>query len=160
MNKLLLKVSLAATLALPAAGAMAGATVTFVHPEQYMDMPFSSIDRDQILREISDHFNKLAARLPAGQDLTIEVLDVDLAGHLWPSAHSGKEIRILKGGADWPRMTLRYTLSEGGKVLASGQDDLSDMNYMYHHNRYFSSESLRYEKNMIDEWFDKRLAVR
>ena len=160
MNKLLLKAGLAATLALPAAAAMAGATVTFVHPEQYMDMPFSAIDRDQILRELSDHFSKMAARLPAGQELSIEVLDVDLAGHLRPSARGGTDIRILKGGADWPRISLRYTLSEGGKVLATGQDDLSDMNYMYHHNRYFSSESLRYEKNMIDDWFDKRLAVR
>jgi hypothetical protein len=31
------------------------------------------------------------------------------------------------------------------------------MNYLNHTNRYFDGEPLRYEKSMIDEWFEKTI---
>jgi hypothetical protein len=31
------------------------------------------------------------------------------------------------------------------------------MNYLNHINRYFDGESLRYEKQMIDDWFEKTI---
>ncbi len=60
----------------------------------------------------------------------------------------------------WPRMTLRYTLSRGDQVLASGEDRLVDMNFMMSVNIYASSDPLRYEKAMLDDWFDKRIVKR
>ncbi len=57
-------------------------------------------------------------------------------------------------------MTLRYTLSRGDQVLASGEDRLVDMNFMMSVNIYASSDPLRYEKAMLDDWFDKRIVKR
>ena len=52
-------------------------------------------------------------------------------------------------------MLVRYTLESNGKVIDSGEDQLSDMNYMGHINRYSEGDTLRYEKAMIDDWFKK-----
>jgi hypothetical protein len=64
---------------------------------------------------------------------------------------------VLRGAADWPRIQLRFSLEQNGQVLKSGEAQLSDMNYLNHINRYFDGESLRYEKQMIDDWFEKTI---
>lgn len=151
-----------AVLALLAAGsASAGvAKVTFVQPETYSDVPFAHWERDSVLKELHQHFNKLAARLPADQQLNVEVTDLDLAGQTWPTRFSGRDIRVMNGGADWPHMSLRYTITQGGQVIKSGEEDLSDMAYQQHISRYGGGDALRYEKRMLDQWFRDRLAVR
>jgi hypothetical protein len=150
---------LAGLLALTAGAASAGVTVAFSHPEKFLDMPFSPVDRERVLKDLSEHFTKLGARLPPGQDLRVEVLDLDLAGRLHPNFR-GQELRILNGGADWPHMQLRYTLEANGRVIASGEDNLSDMMYLNRINRYLDGDTLRYEKRMIDDWFTTRFAPR
>jgi hypothetical protein len=147
---------LAALAAVITAGAAAATTVTFVEPEKFSDVPFSTIERDRVLAELRGHFEKLGARLPAGQDLHVEVLDVDLAGITRPTS-TRPDLRILNGGADWPRVQLRYRVEQGGQVLKSGEENLSDMTYMQHINPYTADTSLRYEKQMIDTWFRKKV---
>jgi hypothetical protein len=121
-------------------------------------MPFAQSDRERVLKELTEHFEWLGKRLPAGQELRVEVLDFDMAGRMLPSIRGRQELRIVKDGADWPRMEVRYELLSNGQVIASGQDKLSDMNYIYSDriNRYGDSDLLRYEKKMIDEWFTKK----
>ena len=85
------------------------------------------------------------------------MLDIDLAGRLIPSARLGRDLRILRGQADWPRIELRYSLEQAGQVIKSGEAQLSDMSYLNHTTRYFDSEPLRYEKQMIDDWFEKTI---
>ncbi len=144
-------------LALAAGGAAAAVTVNFVQPDHYADVPFSPVERDQVLKDLRAHLEKLGAALPAGTDLSIDVLDVDLAGTSRPSAHH-PDLRVLKGGADWPQMHLRYTLSRDGKVIKSGNEQLADMSYLDHVNRYSSDTRLRYEKQMLDDWFKHTVA--
>lgn len=161
MNTVLRQCGLAVALALAAGGAAAGVTVTYAQPDRFSDVPFTTWERDRVLKELTGHFDKLAKTLPAGQDLKIEVLDLDLAGHARHDVRSGgQELRILTGGADWPHMKLRYTLLQDGKVIRSGEDNLQDMNYLHQHNRYVGSELLRYEKKMVDDWFKQALAAR
>lgn len=143
-----------------AGAASAAVTVTFVQPDQYADLPFASSEREQVLAGLREHFAKLSKSLPPGADLKIEVLDVDLAGRIYPNFRGRQDLRVLRGGADWPHMRLRYTLEQDGKVLASGDDNLSDMTYLDHINRYFTGDPLRYEKQMIDAWFKTRIAAR
>ena len=130
-----------------------GVSVTLTKPEQYSDIPFTPWDREEVLNGITEHFEKLGQKLPADQDLKIEVLDVDMAGREIPGARTGRELRVLNGRADWPRMRLRYSLESQGKVLASGEAQLSDMAYLNRSPRYADGELLRYEKQMIDDWF-------
>ncbi len=148
-----------ALLASIAGPAHAGVTVTFTHPEKYADMPFSPRDKQEVMDALKLHFDKLGTSLPAGQDLKVEILDIDLAGRIEPQARASQDLRILRGGADWPMIALRYSLESQGKVLKSGEDRLADTNYLLGHNQYASGENLRYEKRMLDHWFKKTLGA-
>ena len=53
---------------------------------------------------------------------------------------------------------LRWT--RGDKVVASAEEQLSDINYLTPRNRYSSGDPLRYEKAMLDRWFEARIGSR
>jgi hypothetical protein len=156
MNTAIRHLALAGLFLAVAGSASAAVTVTFSHPEKFSDLPFSPIEREQVLKDLGEHFASLSKKLPAGQDLKVEVLDVDLAGRIYPNIR-GRDLRIMRGGADWPHMRLRYTLEANGQVLRSGVDDLSDMAYQDRINRYSGGDPLRYEKQMIDDWFTEKI---
>lgn len=150
--------ALAGLFLLAAGSASAAVTVSYIEPERYGEMPFATWEREEVLRELSAHFDRLGKTLPAGQDLKVEVLDLRLAGQL--RRGGAREIRVLKGSADWPTMQIRYAVESGGRVISSGESKLSDMSYMDRTTRYSDSESLRYEKHMIDDWFKKTFGAR
>jgi hypothetical protein len=150
-----------AALALAAgSSAWAGVQVTFDKPDDYSDVPFSSRDREQVLAGLANHFTWLGKSLPPGQDLRIEITDVDLAGREDPARRGAFDVRVMTGRADWPRLRLRYTLEQHGKVIAAGNAYLSDMSYLQHINRYSRNDALRYEKRMIDDWFKNTFGVK
>ena len=80
MKPTLIKTALAGLFALAAGAASAGVTVTYIESDKFADLPFAPWERKQVLEELSTYFTKLGEKLPAGQDLTIEVTDIDLAG--------------------------------------------------------------------------------
>ncbi|MGO4303970.1 DUF3016 domain-containing protein [Cupriavidus sp. RAF12] len=132
-------------------------SVTFIHPETFTDAAWSQSygsDR-QVLDDISQHLARLAARnLPEGYALSIEVLDIDLAGYVdW---RYSSQVRVIRDAA-WPRMSLRYVLKHGEEVVASGQERLANMNFTWGVNLYGYADRLRYEKAMLDEWFERRI---
>lgn len=147
---------LASMVLMSAGSAVAGVTVNFVESDKYSDLPFSAWERKEVLDELTEHFQKLSKALPAGVDLNVEVLDIDMAGRIHHRRAS--EIRVLRGGADWPVIHLRYSVVRDGAVIASGDERLHDMMYLDNmRNRYSSGDPLRYEKRMIDEWFNKKI---
>jgi hypothetical protein len=152
------QLALAGLFALAAGAASAGVKVVYDHPENFADLPFASWEREDVLKDLTGHFTKLGQALPPGQDLTIEVLDIDLAGRTHPGRSAGRDIRILRGGADWPHMHLRYSLESNGTVIKQGDDQLSDMMYLNHISHYTDGDTLRYEKQMIDDWFENNIA--
>lgn len=147
---------LAATawLASPPAQAAGTVSVSFVEPENFTDAGHWSPDRERHLRELEQFLQRLGQRLPDGQTLAIEVLDVDLAGEVWP--RSAREVRILRGGIDWPAITLRYALREGGKAVASGEERITDMGYLVGQRPRSTLGELPYEKRMLEDWFKQR----
>ena len=150
--------ALAGLFLLSAGGASAAVTVSYIEPEHFGEMPLATWERDEILRDLTAHFDRLGKTLPAGQDLKVEVLDMRLAGRL--RRGGPREIRVIKNGADWPTMHIRYAVESGGKVITSGESKLSDMAYTSRTTRYSDGEPLRYEKRMIDEWFKKTIAAK
>lgn len=160
MNTVLRQAAVAGLVLLSAGSAMAGATVTYAQPDKFTDVPFQSVERERVLKALTEHFDKLAAQLPPGQDLKVEILDVDLAGELRHNFRGGQDLRVLNGGADWPHMHLRYTIEQGGKVIKSGDARLADMRYQHNHHRYGDGDFLRYEKTMLDNWFKETIAAR
>lgn len=146
--------------AMASASAVAGATVSYTDAQKFADMPFSPLDRERVLESLSKHFTELGKLLPAGQELTITVTDIDLAGRIDYSRRSANDIRIMRGMADWPRMELHYSLEQDGKVLRSGDARLSDMNYLENARLSTANDELRYEKQMLDNWFSKTFDVK
>ena len=132
-------------------------TVSFVHPEQFVDAKSPRGESDQRLLALAKHLQWLGQRyLPADQTLRVEVLNVDLAGRERVLTRSGQTVRIDNGRADWPEITLRYLLQGGGQTLQQGEEVVTDMNYLNHVNTYDGSDPLRYEKAMLERWFRQR----
>lgn len=141
-------------------------SVVFLHPQKYVDAgysrPFASeAERAAVQRDIEQHFQRLAERhLAVGDSLKIEVLDIDLAGHFEPlGLRNGTDLRVVRG-VTWPRIKLRYVFSRGGQVVARGEEQVSDKSFLMGGNRYPSSDRLRYEKAMLDDWFERLVAKR
>jgi len=62
--------------------------------------------------------------------------------------------------AAWPSIKLQYSLMRNGEVLASGEETVSDMDYLRRINTYPASDPLRYDKWMLDDWFAHRIVER
>lgn len=149
-----------------AAGGVSAATVsvTFVQPEKFTDASFSrgsATERDlaELQQEMQQHFQRLADRkLAASDTLAIEVLDIDLAGNFEPHRLARmSDVRVVRD-VTIPRITLRYTLKQGDRVVTGSEEQLSDTAFLWTHNRYSGGDRLRYEKPMLDAWFEKRFA--
>ena len=147
---------LAACLALaPLAQAAGVVDVSFKPADQLTDIGHGSLERERNVKALAEHFQSLAARLPDGQTLKVEVLDVNLAGDLRPTRR-GDDVRVLRGAADWPALDLRWQLLQGGRTLSSGDERLADMAYLQFGRRLAPGSPLPYEARMIDRWFDER----
>lgn len=149
----------AAAFLLPAA-AQAATTVRFVAPQTYTDgnLAWSSVDQRLTFEGLERIIARLARkRLPAGDDLEVDVLGLDLAGKIDPLMSRTGTLRVMRADT-WPSMTLRYTLRRQGRVIAKGEDTLRAMNYLMDPVAVRSSEPLRFEKAMLDTWFRTRFA--
>ena len=132
--------------------AAGSAEVRFVEPQNFRDAGRSALERERALASLGAHLEQLAQRLPDGQRLRIEVLDVDLAGEQIP--RRGYDVRVLRGGADWPQLHLRWALVQGERTLKSGEERLADLGYMQGRPGLNGSEGdLPHEKRMLTTWF-------
>ena len=91
--------------------------------------------------------------LGPGDRLSVTVLDIDLAGFDM-SSRGPSQVRILNGATP-PKMRLRYRLMQNGKMVASGEDYLTDHFYLGRPGATLSSEELRHERELLDTWFRK-----
>jgi Protein of unknown function (DUF3016) len=151
--------------AVSSAASAATVSVTFVQPEKFADAGFSrgwATERDlaELKDEMQRHLQRLADRKLAATDtLQVEVLDIDLAGDFEINRFTRfSDVRVIRDIAS-PRLTLRYTLKQGDRVVTGAEERLSDMNFLWGHNRYSGGDRLRYEKPMLDKWFEKRFAT-
>ena len=155
MSKFIRNVGTVAVLLLACAGASAAATVTYINPEKMTDVPRFASDRESMEMIFREHLNLLASKLPAGQELKVEFIDIDLAGDVFPRVPV-RDVRVMKGQADWPRMHLRYSIEQDGKVVRSGESKLSDPNYLMG-SRSYNQDLYGHDKQMLDDWFRKEI---
>jgi hypothetical protein len=150
--------SLSILMALAGSAAAGTVKVTFVGPETFTDLGTNKLEEEQNMVTIARHLQELGKRwLPADQTLSIEVLEVDLAGAVRPSRASIDPVRVITGDADYPRMHLKYVLSGPG-VERSGDDRLADLNYTRGLANRGDSTPLLYDKRMLTAWFRERFA--
>lgn len=138
------------------------AQVKFLEPDRYTDAGHGA-ELAEVQAVLTRHLQGLAAeQLPANQLLLIEIRDIDLAGDSRPWARlNGQDLRVLRGRADWPRINLHYSLREGDRVLASGDEQLADMAYLMSppSNALANREALPYERRMLSAWFAARFST-
>jgi Protein of unknown function (DUF3016) len=147
-----------AAILLPCA-ANATVRVNFVAPESYRDSEQAGT-RDGVLNELRRYLESLGtAYLKAGQSLTIDVLDIDLAGEYEPWRPHLAHARIMRDITP-PMMKLRYRLEQKGRVLLRGTETVSDMNYLVSLSARRSGERLAYDKEMLQDWFQARFGAR
>ncbi|RDV28222.1 DUF3016 domain-containing protein [Alteromonas aestuariivivens] len=154
---------IAGCLACGAATAAAEVEVNWKEPDSYTDVkPVNETRKgfqERTFSVLEKHFSELAESLPDDYNLSVEVTNVDLAGQVWPASfvglgHSSSDVRLIKR-LDIPRMTFSYTLADSsGKVVKSADVNLKDMGFMDGIVRGFESDSFRYEKNMLTEWYE------
>lgn len=137
------------------ARAAGAAKVTFDHPERYADVGTGALERERATSSLAGWLRTLAQRLPDGQTLEVEIADIDLAGTVEPTAR-GQEVRIVRGGADWPRIALRYRLVDaGGRTLKGGEARLSNMDYLAEAATARDAGELAHEKRLLQAWFEQ-----
>lgn len=141
----------------------AAVEVSFVEPEHYrdasLDIAYGAAARERTMNGIRDYLEQLGkTHLRANETLKIEVLDIDLAGRFewWrPFANNVRVVRDIT----WPRIKVRYVLRQDDRVLSSGEEAITDLDYLAHVNAASYSDPLRYEKAMLEEWFRARFAA-
>ena len=150
-----------AAIAACSAGAFAGVVeVKYVNPSNFVDAGTSPWDEKDNLDALARYLQSLGELLPPNQTLRIEVLDVDLAGNVHEPMRFGTRIRTVRGRADWPRISMRYSLEADGQLMQSGEEAVSDLDYArgnLHTSR--ESEPLFYEKRMLERWFRARFTA-
>ena len=167
---LLFAASALAALPLFAADSNGGATeqveVTFERPENFRDVKDSSMDtekgREANLSLIRKHIQERASRLLApGQKLSVNVTDIDLAGEYEPwRGPSAQDVRIVKSIYP-PRFELSYRLTdEAGAVVKEGKSKLTDLNFQNNINSANTSDTLRYEKRLLDDWLRSEIRAK
>ena len=162
-SKIFLAVVLLAGAAAQADTPAPALSIHFVDPQHFTDASYTyhqDRTRSAVLRDIERHLQRLAAdKLAPGRSLDIEVLDIDLAGQFEPWRDRAANVRIVRE-ITWPRIALRYTLREGDGIVARGDEQLVDMSFLRSVNLYDREDRLRYEKAMLDHWFERSIASR
>lgn len=142
-----------------AAASAATVNVSYTDPDHFTDAATTRFETAANLKALTGFLQQTGRQLlPADQTLTIEVLDIDLAGIVKPQPT--RDLRVLNGGADWPVIRLRYRLESGGQTLASGEERIADMQYLSDLKARAETDPLRYEKAMLRDWMKTRLVER
>lgn len=152
---------------LPAEGPIA---VDWTDPAQFSDLRYSGnrweARQGDWVVQLAKHLRKRAARdLPQGERLDVTITDIKRAGSYepWRGARFNST-RIVRDIYP-PRITLEFTRTGAdGRVIAQGERNLADMAFLMSSSPVGSSDPLRYEKRLIDDWlaqeFKKPMAAR
>jgi hypothetical protein len=146
----------------PAPSAGARAEVIFSAPEKYSDVrdayTSTAMGEKAVLDQIRDFILLRSEKyVPAGQKLTVTFTDIDLAGDFEPwRGAQGMDIRIVKDVYP-PRMDLEFKVTAAdGTVIKEGKRQLRDLTFMGKITNN-PRDPLRYEKNLLEDWFKNDL---
>lgn len=115
---------------------------------------------EQIQKDFALVFNHLAKKLPDGYELEVTVTELDLAGDIRPGMWVGSmhDIRVMRE-IYWPRMNFSFELrNEKKEVIATGKEELRDMDYLRRARIPSGNTSFEFEEKMLQDWFKKQIA--
>lgn len=110
--------------------------------------------RGDWVRKLAEYLRKDAAKeLPHGARLEVTITDIDLAGDYEIASGDGFDAVRRMREIFPPRIDLAFKLMDAdGTVLSEGTRELTDLSYLRHVSRLSSTDRLRYEKRLIDQW--------
>ncbi|WP_051955785.1 DUF3016 domain-containing protein [Beijerinckia mobilis] len=143
-------------------GANATTRVIFYHPDRYSDSAFHNPGQGStpslVMSELNQYIQSLGnLYLPADQDLTVEILNIQLARFQESWAFTGNRARTPSLLAPPPRITLRYTLTVHGQPFIDAQETLFSMNNLLDQTGQFLAGPFQYEKAILNDWFQRRI---
>lgn len=141
-------------------------SVNFINPENFTDVALSGANTDNtrqyLMAKLRDYLVSLGSeKLPGGSRLTVDILDIDMAGRFepWqtPQLINTRFIRDIYP----PRIKLHYVLADTqGNTLADADDTLSNLTYLQNADPGFiNNDPLRYEKTLLRRWFEQRFTT-
>lgn len=151
-------------ISLPSIGQEAPVEVQYVRAENFADVGNHRFSDERIraayLEQLRGHLVKqAAARLGAGERLSVSVTELDMAGEFEAWRPPLGDARVLKDIYP-PRIDLNFRLAaDDGKVVKEGARELRDPAFLLGANRY-ADDPLRYEKALIDRWLEQELKGR
>lgn len=138
--------------------------VQFDKPENFTDLKdrYMATDKGQqaYMDMLREYIQQRASRqLPEGQKLSVTFTDVDMAGDFEPwRGPSATDVRIVKD-IYIPRLKFTYRLTDAaGAVIKEDKANLSDLNFQNSLTTTINtSDPLRYEKRLLDDWIRSAL---
>ncbi|MDN3653708.1 DUF3016 domain-containing protein [Thalassotalea ponticola] len=136
------------------------AKVNWIEPNTYTDIRPGDEPRKRfekrVFSELETYIGELAATLPDGQTLQMDVTNLDLAGDVrYMVGPNNATVRVIED-LYFPKMRFRYQLTDAsGEVLKQGEEKLKDMGFFNSPKRSMRHENFSYEKAMIGEWFEQ-----
>lgn len=140
------------------APALAETSVTDGQVKDVSPLVWRSVnERDALFRHLARTLTTLGDRdLPPGRNLAVELIDVRPAGQFEPWRATADNVRILRDTTP-PSVKLRYRLADGKRVVASGEETVTDMNYLWDVAARSSFGSFPYETELMRDWFRDRV---
>lgn len=140
-------------------------TVQWTDPAGFTELRYSN-DRWQSQRgnwveSLARHLRQSASRqLSEGERLEVTITDIDLAGQYEPShGRTNHDVRMLRETTP-PKIDLSFRhFSAQGELIAEGERELRDLNYLSRPVVQRRNDSLRHEKRLLDDWLKKELAA-
>lgn len=131
--------------------------IKFTDPDKYVDIRSGekndSSFRENVFYNLEKQLKKLAKDLPEDQLLKLEVTDIDLAGDTLIGGIN--RIRIVKQMYP-PRIKFNYQLVEKDKsIIVEGEENIRNTSFMMNQSLRYKRDAFGFEKQLLEEWFDK-----
>lgn len=143
--------------------AAAQVSVRYGSPERFTDAQNrfgSGPTLATTLAEMTRLLETLGRRhLGPNESLAFTILDIDLAGFERPSASAPHGLRVVDDITP-PRIRLDYVLRRGKRILAQGEETITDINFLLRANARSSTGGLYYERILLQEWLAKRFPLK
>jgi hypothetical protein len=140
---------------LPAEGPV---SVDWTDPAQFSDIKYSGNSweaaRGNWVEQLAEHLRQSAEKkLPPGEQLQVTITDIKRAGQYEPGRGPNlQDTRVIRDIYP-PRISLTFKrLDAQGGVIEEGERKLVDSGFLMGSSLFGSSDTLRYEKGLLDDW--------
>lgn len=157
MRHVFLVAALGGCFAIWSAKAESNARVEYVHPENFTDVSFRSMTRqdalDRLERELTNTIQGAAEHYLGGDRLDVRILDIAMAGReAFEMPGFNSDLRIRNSMGKPPKISVQYEIKDpAGHVVAKGARVLTNLTYQWDYPDTHL-DTLYPEKQLLRDW--------